>query len=106
MMTATQNFITDLLDGMFVTGANKLCLQVEDKAFYEISNRKVDIRDTGHFSLDEILADMEAIGIQLKKTEKFDYLYYSDSIKTGKEWLSVLVSFHQDEPTIVFGRKR
>lgn len=105
-MNLANNFVTDLLDEMFCSGATVLNFYNEDRPILLLSGDWVAADSTPKFSREELLADMEAIGIKITKTEQFNYLYYSNAIRLGKELLSVSIQYHPDYIDLSFTRKK
>lgn len=105
-MELVNNFVTDLLDGMFRSGGSALHIRERGAPLYMISDDWVEARGCPPFDREELLADMEAIGIKITKTEHFNYIYHSYAIRLTKEEVSVSILYHPKYIEISFTRKK
>lgn len=105
-MTLANNFVTDLLDEMFRSGASALHFRNIGCPLFMISGEWVKATSAPSYTREELEADMEAIGIKITKTEHFNYLYYSYAIRLTKETLSVSIHCNPKYIELSFTRKK
>lgn len=105
-MTIINNVVTDLLDEMFLNGASALRFSSSFKPFHTIYGKKADARGFPILPKEEIIADMEALGIDAHTDCRIEYTYVSDTIKNGQETLDLSVSYTTWDPLIVIKRKK
>lgn len=101
-MSAVNNAITELIDGMQIYGARELRIQAGRPPVYKVGDRAVTPDESLVFDYDELQADLEAIDIVDQKNYRFGTFIYISENPQRSRTLKVFVASSETELVITF----